>query len=98
MCEMIGKYLYLHMKLMVELLPSYSRESGDVICKIDNIHMDDDIWLVSLDVDALYTSIKHKDGIEAATAYFVMNSRQEEQIHFLFSHFGVHTTAQFFPV
>lgn len=85
MCEMIGKYLDLHMKPMVELLPSYSHDTGDVIRKVDNIYMEGDMWLVSFDIEALYTSIKHEDGIEAAKAFFVMSSMPEEQINFLFA-------------
>lgn len=82
-CELIGKYLDL--KPIVELLSSYSRNTGDVVRKIDNIHMEDDMWLVSLDVEALYTSIKHEDGIEATKAFFVMNSMPEVKTNFLLS-------------
>lgn len=51
LCEPICKYLDLYLKPFVELLPSYACDTGDVIHKIENIHLDNNMWIVTLDVD-----------------------------------------------
>ena len=47
-------------------LKSYVKDTTDFIDKMETIdHVSDDSYLVSSDVRSLYTSIPHKEGIEA---------------------------------
>ena len=51
-------------------LPSYVKDTTDFICKIKSVpKLSHNSLLVTLDVTSLYTSITHKDGIEAGKYY-----------------------------
>ncbi|CAJ0950195.1 unnamed protein product [Ranitomeya imitator] len=78
--ENIGKMLDFYLKPIVETLPSYLRDTGDILSKILNINMEPDMWLVTLDVESLYTSIKHADGMEAAN-FFLSNSDIDDHLN-----------------
>ncbi|CAJ0966876.1 unnamed protein product [Ranitomeya imitator] len=67
LCEQINKFLDFHLKPMVESLPSYIQDTGDVLRKLADIPLENDMWLVTFDVESLYTSIRHSDGIEAGS-------------------------------
>ncbi|CAJ0963758.1 unnamed protein product [Ranitomeya imitator] len=67
--ENVGKMLDFYLKPIVETLPSYLRDTGDILSKISNINMEPDMLLVTLDVESLYTSIRHADGMEAEALY-----------------------------
>lgn len=45
--------------------------------------MENDMWLVTFDVEALYTSIAHVDGLEVTQAFLVMNAISSDTINFL---------------
>lgn len=47
LCECIFKYLDLYLKPIVKLLPSYSRDTGDAIRKIENTHLEENMWIVT---------------------------------------------------
>lgn len=49
-----------------------------------------------IDVEVLYTSIKHTDGLEATKAFLLMNSMPEELTTFLFSLLEFTLTHNFF--
>lgn len=50
---------------MVITLPSYVRDTGDVLNKIENLAFTGEVLLVGIDVEALYTSIPHEWSILA---------------------------------
>ncbi|CAJ0958429.1 unnamed protein product [Ranitomeya imitator] len=83
LCETIGKYLDSYLKPLVCNLPSYIRDTGDVLGRIDGIPMEDDMWLVSLDVESLYTAIQHHHGILAVESFLQMMDIDRDLIHFL---------------
>lgn len=65
LCEPICKLIDHVLRPFVETLPSYLKDSSDVLRKMNDIQFDDDMILVTCDVESLYTSIKHCDGLEA---------------------------------
>ncbi len=48
---------------------SLSADTGDVLKMVADISMPDSSFLVSLDVESLYTNIAHDDGLEARDFY-----------------------------
>lgn len=49
-------------------------DSSDVLRKLNEIQMEKDMMIVTCDVESLYTSIKHKDGLEATRFYLNMSN------------------------
>lgn len=62
--ERVGKYIDCLIKDLVESLLSYVCDTGDVLNKILNLAFTDEVLLVGIDMEALYT-IPHKWGILA---------------------------------
>ncbi|CAJ0967928.1 unnamed protein product [Ranitomeya imitator] len=50
--------------------------------------MEEDMWLVSLDVESLYTSIQHKDGMRAVRMFLTMSNYDVGLSNFLMSLLG----------
>lgn len=72
--ERVGKYVDLLLKDMVTLLPSYVKDTGHVLSKIEEIKIEHSSFLLgSIDVEALYTSIPHNWGLNAVW-YFLEKS------------------------
>lgn len=49
----------------VTSLPSYTRDTTDLLLKLDGVVADDNMLLASIDVEALYSSIPHEYGSRA---------------------------------
>lgn len=69
-------------------LPSYVRDTGDVLNKIEDLAFTGKVLLVGIDVEALYTSIPHEWGISAVfhyleTKYPTMGAQNEFIIELL---------------
>lgn len=60
--ERSGKYIDCLIKGLVELLPSYVQDTGDVLNKILDLAVPREALLVGIDVESLYTSIPHEWG------------------------------------
>ena len=50
---------------MAKSLPSYIRDSADLLNKIKNLQISPRAILASLDVVSLYTNIPHEEGISS---------------------------------
>ncbi|XP_075684194.1 uncharacterized protein LOC142652437 [Rhinoderma darwinii] len=61
-------------------LPSYVRDTMDVLRKLEGIRCDQDVLLASLDVEALYSSIPHDQGC-VAVEYFLKSKGTQFQTH-----------------
>ncbi|CAJ0968672.1 unnamed protein product [Ranitomeya imitator] len=83
LCETIFKFLDFHLKPLVFDLPSYAKDTSDVLRKIEGIPWDEDMWLVSMDVESLYTSIYHQDGIQAVRTFLTMTEHDPDFVEFL---------------
>ncbi|KAM4030038.1 uncharacterized protein ACNLHF_022024 isoform 2-T2 [Anomaloglossus baeobatrachus] len=66
-CEPLCKFLDWHLKPIVTTLPSFLIDSTDLLLRLEGITLEEDMWMVSLDVESLYTSIRHEDGLQAGT-------------------------------
>ncbi|XP_056419563.1 uncharacterized protein LOC130361029 [Hyla sarda] len=66
--EPLCKYIDFFLSPLVENLPSYLKDTNDVLRKINHTQLDENMLLVTCDVESLYTSIRHLDGIEAGTS------------------------------
>ena len=58
-----------HIKPFVFELPTFLRDSGDVIKSIKDLHIPDSTILCTADVESLYSNIPHVGGLEALTHY-----------------------------
>lgn len=83
LCEPLCRYVDTHLKPLVELLLSYVKDTGDVLRKLDGIHLGEDMWSVTCDVEALYTSITHSQGLEAVSMFLFMNSMETSRMEFI---------------
>ncbi|KAM4041148.1 uncharacterized protein ACNLHF_012329 isoform 1-T1 [Anomaloglossus baeobatrachus] len=65
-CEVICKFVDHYLQPLVETLPSFLRDTKDILRRMEDVHLDKDMLLITADVEQLYTSIRHKDGLLAA--------------------------------
>lgn len=63
--EQVGVYIDQILNPFVLSLPSYVRDTQDLLKKLEGIVLEDNTLLVSIDVESLYTSIRHDLGVEA---------------------------------
>lgn len=77
-CEPLCRYVDSHLKPLVELLPLFARDTSDILRKISNILLEEDMWLASWDVEGLYRSISHSDGLEAVKFFLQMNAFEQD--------------------
>ncbi|XP_071999452.1 uncharacterized protein [Engystomops pustulosus] len=55
----------------------------DLLRKIDGLHVDNDTYLVTCDVESLYTCIKHHDGLNAVRYFLSMENVTQEFSSFI---------------
>ncbi|KAM4012746.1 uncharacterized protein ACNLHF_022024 isoform 1-T1 [Anomaloglossus baeobatrachus] len=58
-------------------------DSTDLLLRLEGITLEEDMWMVSLDVESLYTSIRHEDGLQAVRYFLSMSSLGSKLINFL---------------
>ncbi|KAM4012040.1 uncharacterized protein ACNLHF_005390 isoform 1-T3 [Anomaloglossus baeobatrachus] len=64
--ENVNKWIDSILQPLVGSLPSYIQDTGDFLRKVDGLFAGEDTLLVAGDVESLYTSIVHSDGLRAA--------------------------------
>ncbi|XP_075707221.1 uncharacterized protein LOC142741772 [Rhinoderma darwinii] len=64
---------------LIETLPSYLRDTTDILRKMNGIYLEPDMTFVTCDVESLYTSIHHSDGLEAES-YFLHTSEDDPDL------------------
>ena len=69
-CDMIGKFIDYYLKKIVYRLPSYISDSFHFISRIENIVLNDDCFLFTLDIKSLYTNIPVDEAIKCVEFYF----------------------------
>lgn len=65
-----GIYIDRVLRVFATSLPSYTRDTSDLLRKIEGISVDKDLMLGSIDVESLYSSILHTEG-KRAVEYFL---------------------------
>lgn len=76
--EPLSKYIDFHIKSFVSTLPSYIQDSTQVLNKLKDLNNIGSGYLVTMDVESLYTNIEHEDGLRALTYY--LKKRCSEQM------------------
>lgn len=90
----VGIYLDRVLRNFVLSLPSYLRDSSDLLNKLEDIVLDNHTLLASIDVEALYSSIPHQCGLRAVSYFLhtrgVQYARHNQLIidllHFILTH------------
>lgn len=75
-----GVYIDKILRPFVETLPSYTRDTTDLLQRLEGITIEDDWWLASVDVEALYTCIPHHLGLDAVK-YFLNTRGHQYRAH-----------------
>ena len=55
-------------------MPSYIKDTPDFITKTQQLFVEENDWIFSLDVTGLYTNIPHNEGIAACMEKFKIHS------------------------
>lgn len=71
----VGTYLDKVLRGFVVSLPTYIRDTTDLLVKLEGIYVES-MMLASIDVEALYSSIPHKASPEATQYYLEMRCTQ----------------------
>ncbi|CAJ0929127.1 unnamed protein product [Ranitomeya imitator] len=79
LCEVVTKIIDHYLKPLVSELPSYIQDTNSALRRIEGIQLHDDAIMVTADVEALYTSIRHKDGLKAVR-WFLDSSNMDKDI------------------
>ncbi|KAJ1193338.1 hypothetical protein NDU88_002636 [Pleurodeles waltl] len=75
--EPLSKYVDTFLKPMVALLPSYIRDTGHFISKIEGLkYRPDGEYLVTMDLESLYTNIPQQEAIDVVALY--LNRRGDD--------------------
>lgn len=61
----IAEYIDHHLQPLSKLHQSYVEDTNDFLKKIRNLQVPDNAFLVTLDIESLYTNIQTKDGLAA---------------------------------
>ncbi len=70
--EPASQFIDFHIKLLAQQLPSYIQDTTHVLKVLSDMRVPDNSFLVTLDVESLYTNIAHNDGLKALQ-HFLMN-------------------------
>lgn len=65
LCEKASQFIDMKLRKFVVTLPSYIRDTGDLLSKLSHVKIDKGTLLVGCDVESLYSSISHKQGLQA---------------------------------
>lgn len=67
---------------LVPTLPSYIRDSSDLISHLESLVLPKDCFFVTIDVSALYLNIPHQEGISATIKHLYNGSSDADNIPF----------------
>lgn len=76
--EPVSKYIDYFIKPFLPSLPAYIQDTTDVLNKIKELqNIGPESFLVTMDVEALYTNIEHQQGLEALTYFLKLRPASE---------------------
>lgn len=73
--EPASQFIDYYLKPYVHRLPSYVRDTTDVLNRLSRVDDTVSDFMVTMDVEALYTNIDHSDGLRAVSHY--LSDREE---------------------
>ncbi|XP_069606611.1 uncharacterized protein [Ranitomeya imitator] len=83
LCEIICDIVEYYLKPLVTQLPSYIKDTNAALGHLENIQLTDDMILVTADVEALYSCIKHSDGLQAVEKYLMQSNMEQDMSEFI---------------
>ena len=75
--EKISEFIDFHLRPFVENLPSQMKDTTDYLKKMENLTIQENTTLVTMDVTSLYMNIPHDDGIAACSKIWEQRTIQE---------------------
>ena len=63
--ENISQYVDFWLQPLMKAIPSFLKDTSELINELRNLPVEPDTILVTIDVKSLYTCIPHQEGIEA---------------------------------
>ncbi|KAM4044171.1 uncharacterized protein ACNLHF_008225 isoform 1-T2 [Anomaloglossus baeobatrachus] len=96
LCEPACRFLDYYLQPLMFDLPSYIRDSADLLVRIQDLHLDDDVIMMTADVESLYTSIAHSDGLRAVEFYLSTTSLESNLVFLLLTLLKCILTHNFF--
>ncbi|KAM4044953.1 uncharacterized protein ACNLHF_008801 [Anomaloglossus baeobatrachus] len=79
LCDVTCKFIEHYLHPLVETLPSHVRDTSDVLRRLEGLTLEEGVSLVTMDVEALYSSIDHRDGLVAAQ-FFLDSSNLDRSL------------------
>lgn len=70
--EPVSKYIDYFVQPCVSSLPAYVQDTTDVLQKVGS-----EVFLVTMDVEALYTNIEHQQGLQALAHFLRVRPSSE---------------------
>ncbi|CAJ0968644.1 unnamed protein product [Ranitomeya imitator] len=94
--ENISRFIDFYLQQCVETLPSFVKDTTDVLKRLSQVQLEHDMFLVVCDVEALYTSICHDHGIAASRFFLNMTNLGSDLIEFILDLLHFSLTHNFF--
>ncbi|XP_073422111.1 uncharacterized protein [Dendrobates tinctorius] len=69
-----GLYIDQILRPFVVCMPSYLRDTSDLLLKLEGVHLEGNAWLASIDIEALYSNIPHDVGIKGVGHFLSQRS------------------------
>ena len=81
--EHIPGYVDFISQKCLDKIPSFLKDTTDFLCKLNDItHLvTPDSFLVTMDVNSLYTNIPHSDGVEACRSFLTISTTDQTLIN-----------------
>lgn len=79
----LSKYLDYYLQPLVSQIPSYLKDTQDLIQKIEGTTLSDETGLVTLDITSLYTNITHVEAYRAVSIFLDKRGDLFPPSHFL---------------
>ena len=80
--EKLSAFIEHYLKPLVPKTDSYIRDSKSLISFLETLVLPSDVFLVTVDVSALYLNIPHKDGIAASLHHLYTLNPQKDEVPF----------------
>ncbi|XP_053575241.1 LOW QUALITY PROTEIN: histone-lysine N-methyltransferase, H3 lysine-36 specific [Bombina bombina] len=77
--EKASEYIDHRLRHYVEELPSYVQDTMQVLQRLEHLTLNETTWLVTTDVESLYTSINHEQGLKAVKYFLDKNSEEGKE-------------------
>ena len=80
--ERVSSFLDFYFQPEAQRIPSYTKDSSSIIALCENTTLDQDVILVTIDVQSLYLNIPHQEGIDSALQHLFGQKEEREDIPF----------------